>query len=50
MDKILEDINAFGRYQKIAVAVIGAMSSLNAMAIFATGKNAIKNSSARKIS
>ena len=36
MDKILDDINGFGRYQKLVLFVIGAMSSLNAMAIFAT--------------
>jgi len=36
MDKILDDINGFGRYQKIVLLVIGAMSSLNAMAIYAS--------------
>ena len=36
MDKILDEINGFGRYQKIVLFVIGAMSSLNAMAIYAT--------------
>jgi len=36
MDKILDEINGFGRYQKIVLFIIGAMTSLNAMAIYAT--------------
>lgn len=35
MDTIIEDINGFGKYQKIVLLIIGAMSSLNAMAIYA---------------
>jgi hypothetical protein len=36
MDKIFDEIGGFGRFQKLVLIVIGAMSSLNAMAIFAT--------------
>ena len=36
MDKILKDINEFGSYQKLVLFIIGAMSSLNAMTIYAT--------------
>ena len=31
MDKILDEINGFGRYQKIVLFIIGAMTSLNAI-------------------
>ena len=36
MDKILNEINGFGKYQKILLCLIGSMSSLDAMAIYAT--------------
>jgi hypothetical protein len=36
MDKILNEINGFGKYQKVLLVLIGLMSSLDAMAIYAT--------------
>ena len=36
VDKILNQINPFGKYQKFVLVLIGLMSSLGAMAIYST--------------
>lgn len=36
MDRILDEIDGFGKYQKLVLCLIGSMSSLDAMALFAT--------------
>lgn len=36
VDKVLDQINPFGKYQKLVLVLIGLMSSLGAMAIYST--------------